>query len=267
MSTTFIEHGGLLLAARVSGREGAPWIVLSNSLGATMAMWEPQLPLLEPHFRVLRYDTRGHGASGTPPGPYSFGDLVGDAVALMDRHGIETASFMGLSLGGMTAMGLALAHPDRLDRVICCDTRADAPPPFQQNWIERLAAVDEGGLGRIVGGTMERWFAADWRAANPAALAAFEAAFLATPVEGYRGCVGAIRTLDYLKDLPDIRVPVLYVCGSADLAAPVPAMQAMAAATPGARIAVVEGGAHLPNVDRTRDFNRAVAGFLGIPAP
>ncbi len=112
---------------------------------------------------------------------------------------------------------------------------------------------------------MERWFAPDWRAAHPAALAAFEAAFLGTPIAGYRGCVEAIRTLDYLKDLPRIRVPMLYVCGSADLAAPVPAMQAMADATPGARLAVVEGGAHLPNVDRTPDFNRAVAGFLGIP--
>jgi len=112
---------------------------------------------------------------------------------------------------------------------------------------------------------MERWFAQDWRALNPAALAAVEAAFLATPVEGYRGCVAAIRTLDYLKDLGRITVPMLYVCGSADMAAPVAAMQAMADATPGARLAVIEGGAHLPNIDRSTQFNRAIAGFLGIP--
>jgi 3-oxoadipate enol-lactonase len=265
VNATFVEHDGLLLACRVSGREGAPWIVLSNSLGATMAMWEPQLALLEPHFHVLRYDTRGHGASGVPPEPYRFHDLIGDVMALMDHHGIARAALMGLSLGGMTAMGLALAHPGRFERIICCDTRADAPPPFQQGWIERLAAVDEGGLGRIVGGTMERWFAPDWRALNPAALAAVEAAFLATPVEGYRGCVAAIRTLDYLKDLGRITVPMLYVCGSADMAAPVAAMQAMADATPGARLAVIEGGAHLPNIDRSAQFNRAIAGFLGIP--
>ncbi len=265
MNATFVEHDGLLLACRVSGRKGAPWIVLSNSLGATMAMWEPQLALLEPHFHVLRYDTRGHGASGVPPEPYRFHDLIGDVMALMDHHGIARAALMGLSLGGMTAMGLALAHPGRFERIICCDTRADAPPPFQQGWIERLAAVDEGGLGRIVGGTMERWFAPDWRALNPAALAAVEAAFLATPVEGYRGCVAAIRTLDYLKDLGRITVPMLYVCGSADMAAPVAAMQAMADATPGARLAVIEGGAHLPNIDRSAQFNRAIAGFLGIP--
>ncbi|MHB2166378.1 3-oxoadipate enol-lactonase [Alsobacter sp. R-9] len=266
MTTLVPGHGGTGIACTVSGAEGAPWIVLSHSLGATSSMWDPQMPLLERHFRVLRYDTRGHGASEAPPGAYCFGDLTGDVIAVMDRFDIRHATFMGLSLGGMTALGLALAHPGRFERIVCCDARADAPPAFQASWVERLAAVDAGGLAAIVEGTMERWFAADWRSANPAMLQRFRDEFVATPVAGYRGCVGAIRTLDYLRSLGSIRIPTLYVCGSEDAGAPVGTMKAMAVATPGARLEVIEGGAHLPNVDRTDSFNRAVAGFLGIPA-
>ena len=109
-------------------------------------MWEPQIPALTQRFRVLRYDTRGHGQSDTPPGPWSFDDLTGNVIALMDQFGIDRCAFMGLSMGGMTGLGLALAHGDWFDRLVCADGRADAPAPFRQMWDERIAKVADGGL-------------------------------------------------------------------------------------------------------------------------
>lgn len=250
---------------RVEGRDpGAPWIVLSHSLAADHTMWDAQLPLLLPHYRVLRYDTRGHGASGIPPGPYSFGDLVGDVVAIMDRHGIARATFMGLSLGGMTGLGLALAHPDRVEKLVCCDARADAPPAFQKSWEDRVAVVTEKGMAGVLAGTIERWLAPSFRALNPHEVARVERMILATPVAGWLGCVAAIRSLDYLKDLAGLKVPTLYVVGADDVGAPAEAMRAMADATPGARLEVIPEAAHLPNVDATERFNAAIAPFLGL---
>jgi 3-oxoadipate enol-lactonase len=263
--TVTVERRGFSLAASVSGQgEGAPWIVLSNSLGATMMMWEPQLALLGSRYRILSYDTRGHGASETPPAPYRFDDLVGDVIALLDHFGIAKASYLGLSLGGMTGLGLAIRHPDRIERLVCCDARADAPPPFVQSWDDRLAAIGRGGLAAIVSGTMERWFVEDWRKAHPEQLERFEREFLRTSPEGYSGCAEALKQLDYLKDLGRIALPTLYVVGEKDGGAPPAAMRAMADATPGAGFEVVPDAAHLANVDNANAFNRAISSFLGL---
>jgi 3-oxoadipate enol-lactonase len=258
-----VERGGFKLAAFIDGQpEGAPWIVLSNSLGASAMMWEPQLELLGKRYRILRYDTRGHGASETPPGAYSFDGLVADVIALMDHFGIARASYMGLSLGGMTGLGLAIGHGGRFDRIVCCDARADNPPPFVQSWDDRLAAIDKGGLAAIVGATMQRWFVESWRTANPDRLKQFEEIFLRTG--GFRGCAEALKRLDYLKDLGKIAIPVLYVVGAKDQGAPPEVMRAMADATPGSRFAEIPDAAHLPNVDNTKDFNAAISAFLGL---
>lgn len=260
-----VDRGGFRLAARIDGQpEGAPWIMLSNSLGATAAMWEPQLALLARRYRILRYDTRGHGASDAPPAPYSFDDLKGDVIALMDHFGIARADYLGLSLGGMTGLGLAIHHGNRLGRMICCDARADAPPPFVQAWDERMAAIDQGGLAAVVGGSMERWFTEEWRKANPDALRTFEDAFLANSPIGYKGCAEALKHLDYFKDLGRISLPVLYLVGAKDMGAPPAVMQAMAQATPGSAYVEIPEAAHLPNIDNTKDFNAAIGEFLGL---
>jgi 3-oxoadipate enol-lactonase len=259
----FVDRGGFRLAAYVDGQpEGAPWIVLSNSLGASAMMWEPQLDLLGKRYRILRYDTRGHGASDTPPGAYSFADLAADVIALMDHLGIAKASYMGLSLGGMTGLGLAVDHAGRFDRIVCCDARADNPPPFVQSWDDRMAAIAKGGLAAIMPATMERWFVERWRTANPETLKRFEAVFLET--KGFGGCAEALKRLDYLKHLGSITIPMLYVGGEKDMGAAPQVMRAMADATPGARFIEIPDAAHLPNVDSTKDFNAAVAGFLGL---
>jgi 3-oxoadipate enol-lactonase len=264
-ASVLVDCGGFRLAAEVSGApEGAPWLVLSNSLGASRAMWAPQLAWLGRRFRVLGYDQRGHGESDAPAGPYGFDDLTGDVIALMDHFGVGTASFMGLSLGGMTGLGLALRHPSRFDRVVCCDARADAPPAYVQGWTDRIAAVRAGGMGAILAGTMERWFVPQTRDARPDLMAAMQAMFMATSPAGYIGCAEALKRLDYLKDLPGLSIPALYVVGDSDLAAPPATMRAMADVPPGSRYAEIPRAAHLANIDNPADFASAVGPFLGL---
>lgn len=258
-----IDRGGWSLEAERSG-SGGDFILLSNSLGADRTMWAPQQKMLEAGFTVLSYDTRGHGGSDTPAGDYSFDDLVADAVAVLDHFGIETAAYMGLSLGGMTGLGLALAHPDRVTRLICADARADAPEPFVKSWDDRVAAARAGGIEALWQGTVDRWFTPEWRSANPEKLVDIKAMFVRTKVDGYAGCAAALKRLDYLRSLGGLSLPVLYVCGDVDSGAPPDVMRDMAAATPGAEFALIENAAHIANMDSPEHFNASVSRFLGL---
>jgi 3-oxoadipate enol-lactonase len=258
-----VDVGGYRLAAEISGLAGGPWITLSNSLGTTRRMWDPQLPLLEPHFQVLRYDTRGHGESDVPPGPYDLEGLADDVVRLLDHFAIDRTDFIGLSIGGMTALGLALDHPDRLGRAICADARADATPAYVKAWDERAEAMDRGGLAAIWPMTRERWLIA---APGPV-VEKMKGAYLAMPVEGLKACGKALQGLNYFHRLGDITTPMLYIGGDSDAGAAPEVMRAMAAATPGSSHHIVAKAAHISNVDNPADFNAAVARFLGIAAP
>ncbi len=260
-----VDRGGFALATSVTGQpEGAPWIILSNSLGASMEMWMPQLELLGRHYRVLAYDTRGHGRSDAPQGPYTFDELVGDVIALMDHFSIDRADFMGLSLGGMTGLGLAIHHPDRIGRLVCCDARADASVGFVKSWDDRIAAIEAGGLASIMSGTMERWFSQKFRDTRQEQMAAMHAMFLETSATGYIGCAGALKFLDYHKDLGRITCPTLYVVGDEDFGAPPAVMKDMADRTPGAVLAEIAGAAHIANVDEPQSFNAAISAFLEL---
>ncbi len=266
---TRVGRGGFALSARVDHAltPDAGWIVLSNSLAADHGMWDPQIPMLVRTHNVLRYDTRGHGASGTPQPPYGFEDLVDDAVAAMDAHGVAKAVFMGLSLGGMTGLGLALGHPERVEALICCDARADAPAPFVKGWQDRLAAIGTGGMAAIVAGTMERWFGAGFRASHPQTVERFAETVRSMPVDGYRGCAAALMGLDYRRHLGRIAVPSLFVAGANDLAAPPETMREMAEAVPGAKFVLLPDASHIANVENAAAFNSVVAEFLaGLPA-
>ena len=251
------------LHARVDGEAG-DWIVLSNSLGADLSMWEPQMPTLTARHRVLRYDARGHGASPAPPGPYSLTDLEDDVVALMDERGIERAAFMGLSMGGMVGMGLALRHPARIARLVVADARADAPAPWRAMWDERVARVRAGGLAAVVDGTLSSWLTQAWRDANPEGAARLRAMVLACDPGGYAACCAALKGLDRLRDLPRLTVPTLYIGGAQDAGAPPDVMRAMADATPGGRYTQIPDAAHVANIDAPEAFTEAVAGFLGV---
>lgn len=256
----------ITLHSTVTGRPEAPVLLLLNSLGATNAMWEPQIKLLSAHYRVIRCDTRGHGQSPTPPAPYSFDDIVADVIAVLDTHGVDKATVMGLSMGGMTALGLGLAAPERVTQVICCAARADAPPPFVQNWHNRLAILEEGGISGVWDATVAMWLGDETRNQRPEIENALREGFLQTTEEGYRGCAHALMGLDYLRHLGDMTVPTLFVAGAEDMAAPPEAMRAMAEACPGSTYVEIKRAKHVVNVDNAEGFTLAILGYLELNA-
>jgi 3-oxoadipate enol-lactonase len=263
MTDIRVDRGGWSLAAVESGQgAGAPVVVMSNSLGATRAMWDHQARWLGERARVIRYDTRGHGASDTPAGPYSFDDLVEDALAVMDAFDVGRAAYVGLSLGGMTGLGLGLRAPERLTRLAVSAARADAPAPFVQSWDDRVAKIEADGLAAIWPGTLERWLTPAFQQAEPETVAALKAQFLETTVAGYAGCAAALKGLDYLRHLGNLTIPTLYIAGADDMGAPASAMEGMAAATPDARYVCVGDAAHIVNHDGRADFDAALRDFL-----
>ena len=260
-----VQAGDASLAVRIDGDAARPWLILSNSLAADMSMWTSQIDEFARRRRVVRYDTRGHGASSAPPGPYDFNRLVADVVAILDHLEIGQADMVGLSLGGMTALGLGLSHPERIRRLVCCDARAEFPPAALAGWDQRMQAVRAGGVAAIIEETLARWFTPATFSERPEIIAAARAMMLATPAEGYLGCVSALKALDYKRLLPQLGVPTLYVVGEQDGGAPPEVMREMADATPQAQFALLPAAAHIANWEAAEAFNVAVLGFLLAP--
>lgn len=257
-----VSVNGVSLAARIDGDEGKPWLVLSNSLACTLESWRRQLPVLLKTHRVLRYDTRAHGRSSAPPAPYNMAAFVTDLVGLMDHFGIERADLVGLSLGGMTGIGLAIHHPERLNRLVACAARSDAVPPFIESWNTRIAAVKAaGGMRGVADFTLERWFTDDFRAAHPEVVEEARGMILSCDKDGYIACAEALKGLDYKGSLGAIRARVLYVAGSADGGAPPAALKEMAALTPGADYVEI-AAAHIIPMENPDAYNAAVSGWL-----
>lgn len=255
------DVNGVSLNYRIDGPEGAPWLTFSNSLAADLTMWDPQVGPLADRFRVLRYDTRGHGDSSGPEGDYSFDDLVGDVAGLWDALGVDRSRYVGLSLGGMTGLGLALDHANRLDRAVICDCRADAPEFFVNMWLERRAGLAKNGIEAVVEGNLERWFTEAYRAEDPPLLDDVRAMIRRTSAEGFVGCTGALMSLDYMRRIGAVAVPMLFVVGADDGPHP-DVMRAMHEAVAGSKLAVIDNAAHLPNLERPQAFNAAIAAFL-----
>ena len=254
------------ISYRIDGPDGAPWLILSNSLAADLHSWDPQIDALCATRRVLRYDTRGHGQSHAKSPPYAFTDLVGDVLSLCDRLQIERSDFMGLSAGGMTGLELAIRAPDRVGKLVCCDARADAPEPYRQIWDGNIAKLEAEGIAALVEPTLQRWFSAPFLEdpANSSLLAGIRATFANTSPEGYTGVARSLQSLDILDRLDQISCPTLYVVGDQDMAAPVAVMQDMADRTKGARLVVIDDAAHLSNIEQPQAFLDAVSGFLNL---
>ncbi|MPZ88328.1 MAG: 3-oxoadipate enol-lactonase [Nitriliruptorales bacterium] len=234
----------------IDGPEEAPVVVLSNSLGSNLSMWQPQVGPLAEHFRVLRYDQRGHGASLTPPGPYGLADLGRDALALLDRLEVRRAHFCGLSLGGMTGMWLAANAPERIDRLVLLCTSARLGPP--EGWTERARTVRAHGTQAVAAAVVQRWFTEALRRRDPGLVARMQAMVAATPAEGYAACCEAIAALDLEGALRTIGAPTLVIAGADDPATPPEHAHRIATAIPDAQVAVLEGAAHLANVERAQ---------------
>ena len=243
----------------VTGPEDAPALVLSNSLGTTLAMWDPQVEPLAQRFRLVRYDTRGHGGSQIPPGPYSIEDLGQDVVDLLDHLEIARAHVVGLSLGGMTAMWVAINAPERVEKLvlICTSPRMDPA----QMWADRAATVRERGTQAIADSTLERWLTDGYRARHD--LSDLRAAFVGTDDEGYASCCAAIEHMDLVPNLDGISASTLVIGAAQDPATPPDQhAKAIAEGIPGSRLEVLDPGAHLVSVERADDVTGLILEHL-----
>jgi 3-oxoadipate enol-lactonase len=237
------------LEHRFDGPEGAPMLMLSNSLGTTLDMWDELVPALAERFRLLRYDTRGHGRSPLPPGPYSIDDLGRDALALLDRLGLERVSFCGVSLGGMTGMWLAARAPERIERLAVCCSSAHMPPP--EMWTKRAEAVRSDGIAAIADATLGRWFTPAASERRPEAVERLRSGLLGMAPEGYAGCSEAIRDMDLRPALGSIRAPTLVIAAEDDPSTPPEQHgRVIAESIEGARFVVLREGRHLVAAER-----------------
>jgi len=256
-----IKANGIDINYQIDGPEDAPWIVFSNSLATSTAMWDEQAAALKDKFRVLRYDQRGHGATDAPAGRYAFDTLLNDALALLDALSIKKTHFAGLSMGGATALGLAERHPDRFDRIIVCDSPCQSTPQSTQQWEERIAVAQKQGIEPLVEPTIGRWFPAETVAKNPPHLDKVRAMIRTTPVNGFIGCAAALADHDYASAAATVKRPVLLLVGEKDGATPA-AMRKLSEKLPGSRFAELPGAGHISNMDRPAEFTRAVREFL-----
>ena len=259
MSEYFETSDQCRIAYRWDGPEGAPVLVLSNSLGTSKELWDAQLDAFTERYRLLRYDQRGHGQSDAPSGPYSIERLGLDVVEMLEANEIATAHFCGLSLGGMTGQWLGTNAGDRIGRLILANTSAYMGPPSA--WQERIELVLTDGMATMAELACERWFTAGFRASSPDEVAAIKALLHATPPEGYAGCCAAIRDMDQRASVAGISVPTLVIGGSLDPATPPPHSEQLSSAIEGAELVFLEA-AHLSNVEQPDAFNAAVLNFL-----
>jgi 3-oxoadipate enol-lactonase len=244
---------------RIDGRDDAPPLFLSNSLGSTSEMWDPQIPALSERFRVIRYEIRGHDGAPAPDGSYSIAELGGDALALMDRLGVDRARFAGLSLGGMTGMWLGVNAPERIDRLVLMCTSAMLSR--DHDWPLRARTVREQGTGAVAEAVVERWFTPAFRDANPDLVAHMRAMVADTPPAGYAGCCDAIGAMDLLEEIAAIRAPTLVIAGAEDPATPPRHAERIAERIPGARLEIVSA-AHLANYERPDEVTALMLSHL-----
>jgi 3-oxoadipate enol-lactonase len=262
----FTEANGVRIRYRLEGKPGAPVIVFSNSLGTDLLMWDPQVFALQGEFRILRYDTRGHGLSAVPPGPYLQEQLGTDILALLDAVEIRQAHFCGLSMGGQVGIWLGANAPDRFARLVLCDTAAHIGNP--EIWNARIAAIRAGGMPAVVSGAIERWFTPKFIAQSPNVVAGVRRMILDTPPQGYIACCEAIRDTDLTGQASRVLAPTLVISGTHDPATPPAQGRLLASMIRGARYLEFDAS-HLSNIEAAPQFTSALREFLSgaaVPA-
>ncbi|MBW2410707.1 MAG: 3-oxoadipate enol-lactonase [Deltaproteobacteria bacterium] len=257
-----IDANGIQINYELSGKEDAPVVVLSHSLGSSMVMWDPQLEVLEPHFRVLRCDMRGHGGSEATDGDYTLDLLADDIIGLLDALNIDRVHFVGLSIGGMIGQCLGLHYPDRFKSLTLCDTSPVLPDEAKPLFQERMDWARTRGMQALVEGTMERWFTPAYRAQTPPAIEPIRRQFLATSVTGFNGCSAAIMGLNYLDRLAEIKLPTLIMVGEDDPGTPVEASETIHRLIQSSKLVVLASAAHLSNIEQAEAFNSHLLNFL-----
>jgi len=260
-ATSHFEIDGLNIAYRVDGDDSKDAVVLINSLGTDLRLWEPQMDELTRHFRVIRYDCRGHGDSDVPQDrTTSIGRLGADLVALLDCLNIERAHLCGISLGGFTALWLAAYHRERVGRAVCAN--AAARLGSEQSWDERIRAVEAGGVAAISETVVGRFLGATFRAAHPDVTRHLIDMVEATPAAGYIAACAALREADLHNVISRIRAPSLIIGGELDQSTPVGQSEELNTLISDSKLVVLPGAAHLTNVEQAEKFTPIVTTFL-----
>jgi 3-oxoadipate enol-lactonase len=254
-----IQANGCPIHVEVEGPEQAPTLMLSNSLGTDLHMWDAQMPAFTKHFRVVRYDRRGHGRSGAPPGPYSVEMLGRDVLAVLDGLGIRKTNWCGLSMGGMVGMWLGTNAPERVDKLVLSNTTARFAS--KDPWNDRIKIVREKGMDALVDLTMERWFTKEFRERSDDKVKPVRDTLCKTPPQGYIGCCEAIRDMDQGDTIAAITAPTLIIAGRHDPATNVEAAEFIRDRIKGSKVAVLEA-AHISNIEQPEAYTSAVLGHL-----
>jgi 3-oxoadipate enol-lactonase len=257
-----ITVNGLYVHYTLEGPASAPVVTLSHSLATDLTMWDPQMPVLTSRYRVLRYDTRGHGGTEAPAGPYTLETLAEDARGLLQALGITRTHFMGLSMGGMIGQLLALQAPQMLHSLILCDTMSRVPTEAKPLWDERIHTAERRGMEPLVQPTLERWFTAPFREQSHDVIDKVRTMIRTTPIRGYAGCCHAIAALNLTERLQAITVPALVVVGEDDPGTPVAASRVIQEQIKGSQLVILKSAAHLSNMEQPQAFNQAVTAFL-----
>ena len=246
----------------IHGREGAPWLVLGHSLACSVRMWGPQFAAFRDQYRILAYDTRGHGGSAAPPGPYTLEMLADDLHGLLGSLGISHPHYCGLSMGGMIGQTFALKYPGAFRTLTLADTTSRYPQEALPAWEDRIGLAETRGMGPLAQPTLERWFTESFRRNNAAAVERIRKLILATPVAGYVGCSRAIPKINLSARLKEIRCPILVLVGEDDPGTPVAMAREIHASAPGSQLVILPKAAHLANIEAAEGFNRALGDFL-----
>ena len=254
-----VSSSGATIAYEIHGDPGATPLLFLNSIGSTRAMWDRQRRAFADAYRVIQYDARGHGRSSVPPGPYTLAQLAGDALAILDAEQIGTAHVCGLSLGGITALKLALLAPGRVRSLVMANTGARIGSV--EFWDARMALVRERGMRAVADVAIPNWFTPGFREREPDTVRQFRAAIESTPVEGYLGCSAAMRDEDLRDSLSAVRCPLLAIAGTADRSTPPELLHFVHERLPDSRLVTLEA-AHISNVEQEAAFNNALSTFI-----
>ena len=256
------QTNGIETYYELHGREGMPWLVLSHSLACSTRMWDEQIAAFKDRYRILAYDTRGHGSSQAPAGAYTLEQLADDLKALLDRLGISRAHYCGLSMGGMIGQTYALKYPGTFATLVLADTTSRMPAEALPTWQDRIRTAETKGMQPLVEPTLARWFTEPYRKAQPQTMQRIGNLIGSTPVAGYVGCCHAIPRIDLTARLKDIRTPILIIVGEDDPGTPVAMSKEMHENAPGSKLVVLPKAAHLSNIEQSAAFNRALGEFL-----
>ena len=255
-----VKANGIDINYEIEG--SGPWLTMSHSLACNLHMWDPQMAALTQRFKVLRYDTRGHGQSSAPAGEYTLEQLADDVKGLLDALGIKQTHWAGLSMGGMIGQAFALRYPGVFQSMVLADTTSRRPPDAAKMWSERIQNAQTKGMDALVAGTLERWFTEPYRKARKDVMERIGNDIRATPVAGFVGCCQAISKIDLTDRLKEVKCPTLVMVGEQDMGTPVDAARAIHQNLPGSELKVIASAAHLSNIEQADEFNKAMTAFL-----